>query len=272
MSDSDEEPTVDDALEHDEMQQMYGEVAEPDWEAEMAAAEPTAKRARTNAAAAASSFAPMPAAVPPSDAFSSPQRVAAAADDDLSLTQDAAALASEQQRAYDAALGGSNIFLTGGPGVGKTLIAKAIAGEANVPFYSMSGSEFVEIIVGVGAARVRDLFKRARLNLQNLPADMSVTNINTVEAQVRSMQGQLHRLADQLQTLSADAQQPSKPAMKVASSASDDAVYAFSTDAGGPLDADAFSLRVSEPSVVDGPAGGMLEQLRGDMSVSASGS
>jgi ATP-dependent metalloprotease FtsH len=56
------------------------------------------------------------------------------------------------------------LLMEGGPGVGKTLIAKAIAGEAAVPFYSMSGAEFVEIIVGVGAARVRDLFKRARLN------------------------------------------------------------------------------------------------------------
>ena len=56
------------------------------------------------------------------------------------------------------------LLMEGGPGVGKTLIAKAIAGEAKVPFYSMSGSEFVEIIVGVGAARVRDLFKRARIN------------------------------------------------------------------------------------------------------------
>jgi len=56
------------------------------------------------------------------------------------------------------------LLLEGGPGVGKTLIAKAVAGEAGVPFYSMSGSEFVEIIVGVGAARVRDLFKRARVN------------------------------------------------------------------------------------------------------------
>lgn len=56
------------------------------------------------------------------------------------------------------------LLMEGGPGVGKTLIAKAIAGEAQVPFYSMSGSEFVEIIVGVGAARVRDLFKRARIN------------------------------------------------------------------------------------------------------------
>lgn len=56
------------------------------------------------------------------------------------------------------------LLLEGGPGTGKTLVAKAIAGEAGVPFYSMTGSEFVEIIVGVGAARVRDLFKRARVN------------------------------------------------------------------------------------------------------------
>ncbi|KAK9817111.1 hypothetical protein WJX72_009705 [[Myrmecia] bisecta] len=54
------------------------------------------------------------------------------------------------------------VLLEGDPGTGKTLIAKAIAGEAGVPFYQMSGSEFVEAIVGVGAARVRDLFKRAR--------------------------------------------------------------------------------------------------------------
>lgn len=56
------------------------------------------------------------------------------------------------------------VLLEGGPGTGKTLVAKAIAGEAGVPFYQMSGSEFVEAIVGVGAARIRDLFKRARVN------------------------------------------------------------------------------------------------------------
>jgi cell division protease FtsH len=55
------------------------------------------------------------------------------------------------------------ILLVGPPGTGKTLLAKAIAGEAKVPFFSLSGSEFVEMFVGVGAARVRDLFEQARL-------------------------------------------------------------------------------------------------------------
>jgi len=53
-------------------------------------------------------------------------------------------------------------LLVGGPGTGKTLLAKAVAGEAGVPFYSLSGSDFVEMFVGVGAARVRDLFKQAK--------------------------------------------------------------------------------------------------------------
>jgi AFG3 family protein len=53
-------------------------------------------------------------------------------------------------------------LLVGPPGTGKTLLAKAVAGEANVPFFSMSGSDFVEMFVGVGASRVRDLFKQAK--------------------------------------------------------------------------------------------------------------
>ena len=53
-------------------------------------------------------------------------------------------------------------LLVGPPGTGKTLLAKAVAGEADVPFFTISGSEFVEMFVGVGASRVRDLFKKAR--------------------------------------------------------------------------------------------------------------
>ena len=78
------------------------------------------------------------------------------------------------------ALGGRiprGVLLVGSPGTGKTLLAKAIAGEAQVPFYSISGSEFVEMFVGVGAARVRDLFEQAK---RNSPCIIFVDEIDAV--------------------------------------------------------------------------------------------
>src|SRR5207253_11478953 len=54
------------------------------------------------------------------------------------------------------------VLLSGSPGTGKTLLARAVAGEAAVPFFSLSASEFIEAVVGIGASRVRDLFKKAK--------------------------------------------------------------------------------------------------------------
>lgn len=68
-------------------------------------------------------------------------------------------------------------LLVGPPGTGKTLLAKAVAGEANVPFFSMSGSDFVEMFVGVGAARVRDLFKQAK---EKAPCIIFIDEIDAV--------------------------------------------------------------------------------------------
>lgn len=72
------------------------------------------------------------------------------------------------------------VLLIGPPGTGKTLLAKAIAGEAGVPFFSISGSEFVEMFVGVGASRVRDLFKKAK---ENAPCIVFVDEIDAVGRQ-----------------------------------------------------------------------------------------
>ena len=69
------------------------------------------------------------------------------------------------------------VLLLGSPGTGKTLIAKAVAGEAGVPFFNISGSEFVEMFVGVGASRVRDLFKQAK---KNAPAIVFIDEIDAV--------------------------------------------------------------------------------------------
>ena len=72
------------------------------------------------------------------------------------------------------------VLLVGPPGTGKTLLARAVAGEANVPFYSISGSEFVEMFVGVGAGRVRDMFKTAK---QNAPCIIFIDEIDAVGRQ-----------------------------------------------------------------------------------------
>ncbi|MFA5351890.1 MAG: ATP-dependent zinc metalloprotease FtsH, partial [Candidatus Gracilibacteria bacterium] len=72
------------------------------------------------------------------------------------------------------------VMLVGAPGTGKTLLARAVAGEANVPFFSISGSEFVEMFVGVGASRVRDLFKKAK---RNSPSIVFVDEIDAVGRQ-----------------------------------------------------------------------------------------
>ena len=69
------------------------------------------------------------------------------------------------------------ILLVGPPGTGKTLLAKAVAGEANVPFFSISGSEFVEMFVGVGASRVRDMFAEAK---KNAPCIVFIDEIDAV--------------------------------------------------------------------------------------------
>ncbi|MBI4121819.1 MAG: ATP-dependent zinc metalloprotease FtsH, partial [Parcubacteria group bacterium] len=81
------------------------------------------------------------------------------------------------------------VLLMGAPGTGKTMLAKAVAGEADVPFFSISGSEFVEMFVGVGASRVRDLFKKAK---KNAPCIVFIDEIDAVGRQRGSGMGGSH--------------------------------------------------------------------------------
>lgn len=80
------------------------------------------------------------------------------------------------------------ILLVGAPGTGKTLMAKAVAGEAGVPFFSLSGSEFIEMFVGVGASRVRDLFNRAKEKAPSIVFIDEIDTIGRVRGKVLSIQ------------------------------------------------------------------------------------
>ena len=87
------------------------------------------------------------------------------------------------------------ILLVGPPGTGKTMLAKAVAGEANVPFFSISGSEFVEMFVGMGAAKVRDLFKQAK---EKAPCIVFIDEVDTIG---KKRDGQLGGNDEREQTL-----------------------------------------------------------------------
>src|SRR5262249_52297197 len=98
-------------------------------------------------------------------------------------------LEAPEKYAHLGARAPKGVILTGPPGTGKTLLARAVAGEANANFFSLSGSEFVESLVGVGAARVRDLFRQAR---REAPAIIFIAELDAVGRQRGSGMGQGH--------------------------------------------------------------------------------
>ncbi len=89
------------------------------------------------------------------------------------------------------------VLLVGPPGTGKTLLAKAVAGEADVPFFSVSGSSFIEMFVGVGASRVRDLFENAK---KEAPAIVFIDEIDAI-GKNRAANGQIGGNDEREQTL-----------------------------------------------------------------------
>ena len=123
------------------------------------------------------------------------------AEDDVKVSADVAGVDEAEQELKEiveflknpkkyATLGGhipKGVLLVGPPGTGKTLLARAVAGEAKVPFFSLSGSEFVEMFVGVGAARVRDLFAQAE---QKAPCIIFIDELDALgRARVQSPMG-----------------------------------------------------------------------------------
>ncbi|MGQ7407461.1 AAA family ATPase, partial [Streptococcus suis] len=90
-------------------------------------------------------------------------------------------------------------LLVGSPGTGKTLLARAIAGEAGVPFFTISGSDFVEMFVGVGASRVRDMFEQAK---KSAPCIVFIDEIDSIAPKRGNVQGEAEkRVVAQLLTL-----------------------------------------------------------------------
>jgi cell division protease FtsH len=138
-------------------------------------------RRRTGAGGQAGAFRRAPAREPGADALPTTFADVAGVDEALEELREITEFLADPNRFES--LGAripKGVLLSGPPGTGKTLLARAVAGEAGVPFFSISGSDFVEMFVGVGASRVRDLFERAKLRA---PAIVFVDEIDAVGRQ-----------------------------------------------------------------------------------------